>query len=266
MIRARRAVVEESGSQARTVRAAFGNTIVSLPKHPSLRSLCVEEGETLQPQASADQKIFKIRLADSRGHCEAASVFVKRRYAWRGYQVGGINGTQPNRVTFSAADCEEIIAAISVGLDSMTGLFVDKLYGEEVDQLRTQNRRVCEFTKLAIEAGVRSKSILAALFHIAYIHARRINRCTDLVVEVNPRHASFYKHMLGFADCGSERLDPRVGATAVLLRLDLAFAEREIAEMGGRLELASTKRSLYPYFFAANEEMAVERRLRTVAC
>jgi hypothetical protein len=123
---------------------------------------------------------------------------------------------------------------------------------------------VCEFTKLAVEESVRSKPILAALFHIAYIHARRINLCTDLVVEVNPRHVAFYQRMLGFSACGTEKLDPRIGAPAVLLRLDLAFAERQIAEMGGRLDLVPTRRSLYPWFFASNEELAIERRLRTV--
>jgi hypothetical protein len=111
---------------------------------------------------------------------------------------------------------------------------------------------------------LRSKPILAALFHIAYIHARRINRCTDLVVEVNPRHVTFYERMLGFVVFGREKMDTRVGAPAVLLRLDLTFAEQQIAEMGGRLHLARTRRSLYPYFFSLREESAIERRLRTV--
>jgi hypothetical protein len=155
------------------------------------------------------------------------------------------------------------VATIAVGLDSVAGLFVDKLYGQEVDRIRKADRRICEFTKLAIEASIRSKPILAALFHIAYIHARRINRCTDLVVEVNPRHVGFYERMLGFTVCGEEKIDPRVGAPAVLLRLDLLLAEKQIQQMGGRLELAATRRSLYPYFFAANEESGIERRLRS---
>jgi hypothetical protein len=100
------------------------------------------------------------------------------------------------------------------------------------------------------------------LFHIAYIYAHRLNRCTDLLVEVNPRHVLFYKRMLGFTDCGPERLDPRVGAPAVLLRLDLGFAEQQIAEMGGHIELATEKRSLYPYFFSEREESGIEWRLR----
>jgi len=260
----RRSEALQFAHHGRHASPGFGDTIVSVPQHPALRSLCVEENDTVQPQITPVQDLFKIRLADSQGHREAAGLLVKRRYAWRGYQTGTTTGVHPNRITLSASTRDEVVATIAVGLDSVAGLFVDKLYGAEVDCIRKHDRKVCEFTKLAIEASVRSKPILAALFHIAYIHARRINRCTDLVVEVNPRHVTFYERMLGFEPYGSEKLDSRVGAPAVLLRLDLAFAERQIAEMGGKPEVAVSKRSLYPYFFAPHEEVAIGRRLRSV--
>jgi hypothetical protein len=243
---------------------AFGNTIASLPQTTLLRSLCVEEADTLQPQLAASQRLFKIRMVDSQGHRDAAGLLVRRRYAWRGYRVGDAERVQPNRLTFSACDLDNVVATISVGLDSDAGLFVDQLYGAEVDKVRSPGRKLCEFTKLAVEASIRSRPVLAALFHIAYIHARCINRCTDLFVEVNPRHVAFYKQMLDFSVCGPERVDPRVGAAAVLLRLDLAVAERRIQELGGRADLASTHRSLYPHFFAASEESQITRRLRMV--
>ena len=256
--------IQSSARSRYAAPSAFGNTIVSLPQTAPLRSLCVEEGDTLQPQLARSQRLFKIRMVDSQGHRQAAGLLVRRRYAWRGYRVGGVDRVQPNRLTLSACDFDDVVATISVGLDSDAGLFVDQLYGDEIDPLRVPGRKLCEFTKLAVEASVRSRPVLAALFHIAYIHARRINRCTDLFVEVNPRHVAFYRQMLDFTECGSERIDPRVGASAVLLRLDLAVAERRIAEMGGRAELARTHRSLYPHFFATNEESQIERRLRVV--
>jgi hypothetical protein len=238
-----------------------GTTIISVPHQHVMTDLCVEETDTAQ--RAATQKMFKVRLANNHGHRMSASFLVQQRYAWRGYDVGVIPGIQPNRITLSAFDYDEVIATISVGLDSILGLFVDKLYSAEVDQIRaSKQRKVCEFTKLAIDGSVRSKTVLAALFHIAYIYARRINRCTDLLVEVNPRHVLFYRHMLGFSDCGPERLDPRVRAPAVLLRLRLAYAEQQIAKMGGRIELALKKRSLYPYFFSQREEIGIEKRLR----
>jgi hypothetical protein len=264
MSRRRNEALQWSRYPSEGTASAFGNTIVCVPNRELLRSLVVEEGDTVPPQLSPVQELFKIRLVDNDGHREAAGLLVKRRYAWRGYEVGTSYGVNPNRITLSASNREEVVATIAVGLDSDAGLFVDTLYRDDVDQLRSRERKVCEFTKLAVEESVRSKPILAALFHIAYIHARRINLCTDLVVEVNPRHVAFYQRMLGFSACGTEKLDPRIGAPAVLLRLDLAFAERQIAEMGGRLDLVPTRRSLYPWFFASNEELAIERRLRTV--
>jgi hypothetical protein len=242
---------------------AFGDTIVCVPQ-ALLRDLCFQENDTVQPQVTPVQELFKIRLADNNGRREAAGLLVKRRYAWRGYDVGSIQGIHPNRITLSASRRDDVVATIAVGLDSPAGLFVDKLYGDEIERMRRHDRKICEFTKLAIEASVRSKPILAALFHIAYIHARRINRCTDLVVEVNPRHVAFYERMLGFTTRSSEKLDPRIGAPAVLMSLDLAYAEQQIIEMGGRVEFAATKRSLYPYFFSVDEETAIARRLRTV--
>ena len=44
---------------------------------------------------------------------------------------------------------------------------------------------------------------------------------TDILVEVNPRHATFYRKVFGFVVAGAETICPRVNAPAVLLRLDL---------------------------------------------
>ena len=88
---------------------------------------------------------------------------------------------------------------------------------------------------------------------------------TDLVIEVNPRHVRFYASKLGFEPCGAKRMDSRIGAPAVLLRLALAHAETEIARLGGHAELAREVRaSLYPLFFSPAEEQGIEGRLRSL--
>jgi hypothetical protein len=111
---------------------------------------------------------------------------------------------------------------------------------------------------------VRSKAVLAAIFHIAYIYAHRIRGCSDLFIEVNPRHVKFYQSMLGFELCGPERIDPRVNAPALLLRLALSHAETEIERWGGHAELAGQVRLLYPLFFSSAEEKGIEGRLRSM--
>ena len=243
----------------------FGNTIAAIRERSALRALCVQEGDSLPAQVDDAPALFKIRLADNAGHRDAAGFLVKRRYGWRGYRVDAFDTDHPNRIALSACDrYDETLATISVGLDSPAGLFVDTLYRADVDRVRTANRQVCEFTKLAVAGRVRSKPVLAALFHIAFIYARDLNGCTDLFVEVNPRHVSFYLQMLEFVAWGEERHDDRVDASAVLLRLDLEIAERRIAEMGGRAELARRNRSLYPYFFSVREAAGIASRLRAL--
>jgi hypothetical protein len=204
---------------------------------------------------------FKIRLANTEGRRSQASYLIKRRYAWRGYDVSSLAEAPANRITLAAFDREASIATISVGIDSPAGLLIEGLYPAEVASLRASGAALCEFTRLAVDSMIRSRPVLAAIFHIAYIYARRIRRCTDLLIEVNPRHVRFYRSMLGFVVFGGEKLDPRVNAPAVLLRLALSHAESQIALYGGKSELADTTRSLYPLFFSAAEERGIEGRL-----
>lgn len=241
-----------------------GDTIVTIPRQSHPIGLCVEDPDARRLRTAPNADLFKVRLANTEARRESASYLIQRRYAWRGYATGENAREAPSRITIAAHDPDGIVGTVTVGLDSSEGLFIDGLYADEANRLRTGGRRVAEFTKLAVDNNLHSKPLLAALFHIAYICARRIHRCTDLLIEVNPRHAAFYRRMLGFEPFGEERGDPRVGAPAVLLRLCLAHAQQEIARLGGRIDLAATTRSLYPYFFAGKEEMSVERRLRAL--
>jgi hypothetical protein len=240
-----------------------GDTIATVPRVHQPVGLCVEDPQ-LRRLRGTTQQLFKVRLANNEARRESASYLIERRYAWRGYAVDGENQRAPNRITIAAHDIDAIVGTVTIGLDSNEGLFIDGLYSEEANQLRGEGRRIAEFTKLAVDNNAHSKPLLAALFHIAYICARRIHRCTDLLIEVNPRHVAFYRRMLGFEAFGEMRSDNRVGAPAVLLRMCLEKGQREIERLGGRVDLASQVRSLYPYFFSAKEEQLIERRLRTL--
>ncbi|MFA7667478.1 MAG: hypothetical protein WCY32_15320 [Burkholderiaceae bacterium] len=203
---------------------------------------------------------FRIRLANDEGRRSLASYLVSKRYGWRGYQVGPAKAN-PNQVTLVASDEDRALATLSVGFDSPAGLLVDKLYPDEVNALRTDGARLCEFTRLAVETGRHSREVLAMLFHIAYIYARRINHHTDLLIEVNPRHVRFYETALGFEQFGPERICPRVHAPAVLLKLDLAHCEAELAALGGHRKMSNRIRSLYPLGFSPEEETGICARL-----
>jgi hypothetical protein len=241
-----------------------GDTITAIPHTPAPVRLCVEDPDSRRLAIEPQTNLFKVRLANTEERRSSASYLIQRRYAWRGYSVGEHPRDTPSRITIAAHDENGTAGTVTVGLDSEDGLFVDGLYSDEVDGLRRSGCRLAEFTKLAIDNNVHSKPLLAALFHIAFIYARRIHRCTDLLIEVNPRHESFYRRMLGFEALGPMRGDPRIGAPALLLRLCLTHAQTEIARLGGNPQLGSMTRSLYPYAFAPREEVLIERRLRVV--
>jgi len=239
-----------------------GDTITAISNTPTQIRLCVEDHEARRLCLEPQTNLFKVRLANTEERRDSASYLIQRRYAWRGYAVGDQKPQAPTRITIAAHDRTGTAGTVTVGLDSPDAMFVDGLYMEEANSLRRAGRRLAEFTKLAIDNNVNSKPLLAALFHIAFIYARRIHCCTDLLIEVNPRHVSFYRRMLGFEQAGPERGDSRVGAPAVLLRLELEHAEAQIGRFGGQSKLASFARSLYTYAFSQDEERMVERRLR----
>jgi hypothetical protein len=240
-----------------------GRTIVGIPlEQRPMTSLVVEQGPDSQTrEVQIAQSIFKVRLADNEGRRNTASMLVKKMYSWRGYKIAWQAKQQPNRVSLVASHGTNAIATISIGFDSPDGLLVEELYKAEVDEIRATGARVCEFTKLAVDGAIRSKRVLATLFHIAYIYARRINGFTDLLIEVNPRHVRFYEQMLGFKQYGDERLSPRVNAPAVMLVLNLQYCGEQIEKFGGQPHLARVEKSLYPYVFSLSEERGIIGRL-----
>jgi hypothetical protein len=242
------------------------DTIIGVPYETPqpLRSMLQDSLEASEmPDAERSRRLFKIRAADSHGHRSAASILINRMYATRGYNSTGLPAqSTPHRVTLTASEQEETIGTITVGFDTFSGLHVDELFRDEVEALRDGGRRVCEFTKLAMDSVVKSKRVLASLFHVAYIYAHRIKGFQDLLIEVNPRHVKYYQRMLGFVPRGPEKLNPRVNAPAVLMALDFAHAHAQIARFGGRPHLSADERSLYPYFFSVGEEAGIVSRLR----
>lgn len=242
----------------------WASTIVGLPfESPhSLRKLCIDQAEMSATQELAvEQQKFKIRLANTDDRRGSASLLIQKMYSWRGYQTHNVLEGQPNRITLVAVANEQSIGTLTLGFDSTIGLLVDDLYKPEIDALRAESRKVCEFTKLAIDERIRSKRVLASLFHIAYVYARNIHQCQDIVIEINPRHVRFYERMLGFKRLGAEKMCDRVHAPAVLLRLDLDYAHEQITKFGGRMERAIEEKSLYPYFFSQQDEDGISQRL-----
>jgi hypothetical protein len=203
---------------------------------------------------------YRIRLAGNRrgvGH------LLERMYRWRGYKADGL-ATPPgtiNQITLEALSDGHTVGTITVGLDSPTKLQAEGLYKEEIEQYRRRGARVCEFIKLAVAPDSNCQKVLAPLFQIAHIYAHRIHRATDLFVEVNPRHAVFYRRLLGFAQAGVEKICPRVNAPAVLLHLDLKYAAQQILARG---ETQKSPRSFYRNAFSSQEADVLRRKMEAI--
>lgn len=217
----------------------------------------------LLPDGAPGPRRFKIKAADVESRRGLVSTLLKSRYLWRGYQTMGLSKDQPaQRFTLAAIENGHTIGTITVAFDGPQKLGADDVFGAEVNALRRDGRRLCEFTKLAIDPTVGTKRVLAALFHVAYIVAHRMRGHDTLLIEVNPRHVRYYERMLGCRVLGDVRINRSVNAPAVLLTVDFAYIMEQIGRFGGNPELATEERSLYPFAFTLSEEASIIARLR----
>lgn len=214
------------------------------------------------PELGSDLQEFNVRLANSASQREAATLLLKKMYSWRGYSVEDHPDVTPTIIMLAAESIGSTVATMTLCMDGPMGLPADGTFGAELDVLRAQNRRLTEPSRLAIDKSTPNR-VFAALIHIAYLYAHKIHGYSDFIIEVNPRHAVFYKRMLGFRELAEERLCSRVGAPAVLLRLDFAYMQEQIARFGGLFEKAPGTRSFYPFFFSQKDEAGIQHRLLT---
>ncbi|HEX3632422.1 MAG TPA: hypothetical protein VHZ01_07940, partial [Casimicrobiaceae bacterium] len=226
------------------------------------RSLTLTEADVPSLEdASMIEGAFKIRVAKRTGARRDAWSLVERRYTGRGYTVPG-RKPKPNVFTFIAYDEGQIVGTVGVGVDMGKGLAADELYRAEIDALRANGWRICEFTRLAVDRTAASKPVLAGLFQTAYLYAALIRGYTHAVIEVNPRHVVFYGSALKFAPTGPERMNRRVGAPAVLLCASFAEIAEGLAKYAGKPPAPGTRRTLYHYGFPPKEQEGVLKRLQ----
>jgi hypothetical protein len=183
------------------------------------------------------------------------------RYSWRGYGSAHDLHSDIRHTTFVAEIDEQVVGTMTLAVDSERGLAIDHTFADVAGAIRRDAEGgICELTKLAFDEGVRSKEVLAGLFHMAFIFGTAHTDCTDLFIEVNPRHVRFYEMMLGFEGVGPERINASVGAPSRLMRLKVDAIRDNIREWAGSPTLSSN-RSLYPYFFPPEEERQIRRML-----
>jgi hypothetical protein len=190
-------------------------------------------------------------------------------YSWRGYGADHQLASSDTCTTFTAFSDEDVIGTLTLGVDSPEGLAADATFKQELDVFRSApEAKLCELKTFAFSSDVKSKPALATLFHTIFIYEAQQFGCTDVFIEVNPRHVRFYEVMLGFRCVGPPKVDATVSwwpsdLPVQLMRLNLADMRREIDHHAG----ASVKqgRSLYPFFLSNHEEAAVRSRVTQVS-
>lgn len=179
---------------------------------------------------TAGPELVRAKVASTASEFAAAASLVASRYAWRGYAVQPHD--RASAITVVATRDAGTVGTLTLRADGPAGLAADESYREALDLARQAGRRLCELTRLAIEADAAWRPTLGALIGLAYLAGRAVHAVTDVFVEVNPRHARFYQRMFGFVAAGGQRMCPRVGAPAVLLRLELDRFEMRLRQSG----------------------------------
>lgn len=235
-------------------------TLASFQALNRLREMQVDDLSPIEMTNSCDLQEFNIRLANSEGRREAATLLLKKMYAWRGYDIEVPKAGEPDCITLTADTAGETVGTMTLCFDGEAGLPADHTFREELDILRRTSKVLCEPSRLAIDKETPVR-VLAALWHISYIYCHKIHHCTDYIIEVNPRHAGFYKRMLGFKEFGAQRMCERVNAPAILLRLECSYVESQVKRFGGLYEKSRNERSFYPHCFSLDDEAGIEGRL-----
>ena len=171
----------------------------------------------------------------------------------------------PSMFTFLAYDEGKLVGTVGVRLDGAKGLPADRLYRRDLDALRAQGHRICEFAHLAVDATTATKPVLASLFHSAYLYAARVSGFTHVVIEVHATHVRYYERALGFEPIGAERMNKRLMGPVVLLCGAFSSIADGIARYAGRPDAPGAKTSLLLHGFPPDVEEGVLNRLRTLA-
>lgn len=184
---------------------------------------------------------LRAHRAQSAAEVEAAKHLIRRRYAWRGYDMPDTEQesahdsleSDSSQVVFVARDGETTIGTITLGLDGQSGLTAERTYPEPVHEHRQGGCNVCDVTRLAVAEQADSKRVLAALFSLTFATAS-VHGVTHMFVEVNPRHVVFYRRMLGFIVAAGEKFCERVKAPSVLLCVEMDRLEQHLIKLNAR--------------------------------
>jgi ribosomal protein S18 acetylase RimI-like enzyme len=111
----------------------------------------------------------------------------------------------PETATFIAKDEHgEVVGVVSIVGDSEElGLPSDGAFGEELNALRRQGLRLCEWTNQVLDERYRSSSLATELMRVGAAHVFE-SGYDKYIATVSASHTGFYQ-LLGYTEIGAER-------------------------------------------------------------
>jgi len=185
-------------------------------------------GELPPSPSESDDAGLHISVARSPEQMAAARDLVRKRYAWRGYDVLDTDAESQREITFLVSSTTAVLGTLTLGLDGPHGLRAEGAYRDVVERFRAAGHRVCELTRLALADRADTKTVLASLFSLAHAVGRTSHDVSHVFIEVNPRHVSFYSRVLGFIVEATGKVCERVHAPSTLLQVEIETLEQRL--------------------------------------
>jgi len=163
------------------------------------------------------------------------------RMVYRNYLRNGLIAPDNNQIhlttyhllastnEFIAVSREEVIGTVSLIGDGELGLPMESIYPEPVQEYRKQGLKIGEVSCLAIQQD-HSQNFMNVVVGVTRIMSQfaRANGLQKLLIAVHPKHAQFYKRLMGFEQIGPKRSYPNVqNAPAVAYSLDFKKIDAE---------------------------------------
>lgn len=158
---------------------------------------------------------------------------------------------------------KKIAGSLTLVFDGNSKLPAEKIYGEEINELKTKGERMVEISRLVVCHEYRNaKEVLLLLMNYLMIYTYHVKSYSSLIIQVNPRHKTYYKALLNFDELGNEKSCPSVqNAPAVLLHLPLSRSQSEVKRLAGTFDPNKKERSLYTHFLNLEQEKLVAHYL-----
>ncbi|MDX9786988.1 MAG: hypothetical protein RBT11_09440 [Desulfobacterales bacterium] len=198
-----------------------------------------------------------IKIAETPEEYEQALALVYQEYVQSGYvanptpegKIFSVYNLLPETAVFVAKSYLTVISTLTQIFDSeLFGLPMDSIYREELRGLREEGRKIVELGALATKKDFRWQNLFMYLCQIMYWYAQ-YKKVNDLCITINPKHVRFYKTIFLFEEYGPEKQYPKVGAPAVLLRLNMDDIEHKLKRVYSDFDFDC---NLYKYFHRMN--------------